>query len=133
MYLLDTNIITYLQRGNENVINKITNTFIDELSVCTIVLAECFYGAYHHPTRSKEQIEYYIKYFQNLDVYDFDIKAALEYAKIRNELTKSGKLIADMDLMIASICIANDLVLVTNNTKDFVRIKNLKLEDWTEC
>jgi tRNA(fMet)-specific endonuclease VapC len=130
MYLLDTNIITYIQRGNTNVINKITNTSIDDLSVCTIVLAECFYGAYHHPTRSKEQLKYYTKYFQNIDVYDFDTKAALVYARIRNELTNVGKLIADMDLMIASICIANDLTLITNNTKDFNRITDLKLDNW---
>lgn len=130
MYLLDTNIITYIQRGNSNVIKKITNTSIDHLSICTIVLAECFYGAYHHPTRSKEQVNYYTKYFQNIDVFDFDTKAALEYARIRNELTNTGKSIADMDLMIASICIANDLTLVTNNTKDFISISDLKLENW---
>ena len=132
MYLLDTNIITYLQRGNENVISKITTTSIDDLSVSTIVLAECFYGAYHHPTRSEELISYYTKYFQNLETFNFDTKSALIYARIRNELTNSGKLIADMDLMIASVCIAYDLVLVTHNTKDFVRIKQLKIEDWTK-
>lgn len=132
MYLLDTNIITFLQRGNENVVQKITNTLIDDLSVSTIVLAECFYGAYHHPTRSKELVNYYTKYFQNLETFNFDTKSAIIYAKIRNELANAGNLIADMDLMIASICIANNLILVTNNTKDFARIKQLIIEDWTK-
>jgi tRNA(fMet)-specific endonuclease VapC len=132
MYLLDTNVITHIQKGYPSVIKKINSISIDNLSICTIVLAECYFGALHHPTRSKEQIKYYNKYFEDFEIIDFDIKAALEYAKLRNELTQKGKLIADMDLMIASICIANDLILVTNNTKDFKRFDNLKLEDWTK-
>jgi tRNA(fMet)-specific endonuclease VapC len=132
MYLLDTNVITHIQKGYKSVVNKIDAISIDNLSICTIVLAECYYGALHHPTRSQELTKYYNKFFENIDILDFDIKSALEYAKLRNELTQKGELIADMDLMIASICIANDLILVTNNTKDFVRFGNLKLEDWTK-
>ncbi len=89
------------------------------------------HGAYHHPSKSKELIKHYNKYFQNLDSFDFDTKSAITYAQLRNTLTTTGSLIADMDLIIASICIVNKLILVTHNTKDFAKIKELTIEDWT--
>jgi tRNA(fMet)-specific endonuclease VapC len=64
--------------------------------------------------------------------YDFDKKAATIFGKIKNTNKITGKTIEDMDVMVASICIANDLILVTNNTKHFEHIIELKIEDWTK-
>jgi tRNA(fMet)-specific endonuclease VapC len=60
----------------------------------------------------------------------FDDSAAAAYARIRHELEQSGNMIGPHDLMIAAIAVANNLVLVTNNTKEFSRIRSLAVEDW---
>jgi predicted nucleic acid-binding protein len=68
----------------------------------------------------------------NFKIYELDKEAVEIFAKGKARLKKSGLLIADMDLMIASITIANDLSLVTNNHKHFERIKGLRLIRWVE-
>jgi tRNA(fMet)-specific endonuclease VapC len=60
----------------------------------------------------------------------FEDVAAEKYAYIRADLARRGQLIGPNDLMIAAICIANDVTLVTHNTAEFGRIDGLKLEDW---
>lgn len=62
----------------------------------------------------------------------FEQKDAYEYGIIRSELQKRGNVIGNMDMLITSQALSNDLTLVTNNTKDFERIENLKLENWIE-
>ena len=66
-----------------------------------------------------------------LNIYDFDFKAAQIASKLKSDLEQKGLLIDNFDLIIASICLTNNLILVTNNTKHFQNIPNLKLEDWT--
>ncbi len=60
----------------------------------------------------------------------FDDRVARRYGKIRARLAKQGRLIGPNDLMIAAIAIANELTLVTHNTGEFSRVKNLRIEDW---
>jgi tRNA(fMet)-specific endonuclease VapC len=60
----------------------------------------------------------------------FDDSAADEYAEIRSDLTRQGQVIGPNDLMIASICRANDAILVTHNVNEFGRVSRLKIEDW---
>jgi len=56
--------------------------------------------------------------------------AAEIFAKEKARLNKLGMMIADMDLMIASIAIANKLILITNNIKHFNRVKHLQIDNW---
>ena len=60
-------------------------------------------------------------------ILQFDKKSSEIFAKLKSKLKKEGKIIADMDLMIASITISNNATLFTNNLKHFERIKNLKI------
>ena len=60
----------------------------------------------------------------------FDENSCQIYAKIRTILEQSGIPIGPMDLLIASISLANSFILVTNNIREFERIKELKLENW---
>ena len=60
----------------------------------------------------------------------FDDRAADEYGRIRAHLAGLGMLIGPNDLLIASIALANGLILVTHNTAEFSRVPGLKLEDW---
>jgi predicted nucleic acid-binding protein len=70
-------------------------------------------------------------FLQKINVLDFDKNAAEHFARIKAMLKRQGNMIADMDLMIASVCLANNLILVTNNTKHFNRIKELTVENWS--
>jgi len=69
-------------------------------------------------------------FFSLFDSLMFDDNASLIYGKIKNDLERKGNIIGPNDLLIASIAISNNLTLVTNNTKEFSRIKGLNIIDW---
>jgi tRNA(fMet)-specific endonuclease VapC len=60
----------------------------------------------------------------------FDDQSAIIYGQIRAQLVASGTPIGPNDLLIASIALANNLILVTHNTREFIRVEGLRLEDW---
>jgi tRNA(fMet)-specific endonuclease VapC len=130
MYLLDTNIISYWMRGDSKLIEKIKNHSPSELSLSTISLAEIYYGIEKSPVK-KEERRLKIQMIKDLlKLYTFNDRAASSYGPIRAELERQGLPISERDLQIASIAVANDLCLVTHNTKEFSRVGQLKVEDW---
>lgn len=130
MYLLDTNIISYWMRGDQRIIDKIKSCSPTELSLCTITLAEIYYGIERSPVKKKERRKKIERIKSLLDIYHFNELAAIKYGGIRALLEKQGEPISERDLQIASIAVANRLCVVTHNTKEFVRIAKLKVEDW---
>jgi tRNA(fMet)-specific endonuclease VapC len=103
----------------------IENCFISE-----ITLAELKYGALYssNPKKHLQEIEELISFLSIVPI----TSAINHYAKEKNRLRKAGQLIDDFDLLIGCTAAANDLILVTNNSKHFTRLENLKLEDWTK-
>jgi len=65
-----------------------------------------------------------------LGICAFDEAAAFEYAVIRTQLEKEGRIISERDTQIASIAMANKLIIVTHNVKEFGRVEKLNVEDW---
>ena len=130
MYLLDTNIISYWMRGDEKVIKKIKRQSPSDLSLSTITLAEILYGIEKSPNKKRERQLKINQISSLLYLYSFDEAAAEKYALIRAGLEKEGRVISERDTQIASIALANKLVVVTHNVKEFVRVKKLKVEDW---
>lgn len=131
-YLLDTNIIIhYLKNNNSPVGEKFAQIPIQQIYVCSVVKAELFYGAAksNNPIKSKQVQKKFINY---LSSFDFDDNAVEFYADIRASLEKQGTPIGGNDLMIASIALANELILVTANVKEFSRIQNLNIENWLD-
>lgn len=63
------------------------------------------------------------------EIYDFNTSSARQYGNIRAELANNGTPIGLMDMLIA---LANEMTVVTNNTKEFDRISELQLENWTK-
>ena len=72
-------------------------------------------------------VQVFCRQFQSLP---FDDRAADEYGRIRAHLAGLGTLIGPNDLLIASIALANGLILVSHNTREFSRVPGLKLDDW---
>ena len=66
----------------------------------------------------------------NIDIVSFDSLAAQSYGKIRADLEKAGTPIGPLDMMIAGHAKSLNYNVVTNNTKEFARVKGLKLENW---
>jgi len=97
--------------------------------LCDIVKAELYYGAYKG-TRLESNLVLYQEFFSELVSLPFDGNAAAVYGRIRARLEALGTPIGPNDLQIAAIALANDLILVTHNTREFSRVEGLRLEDW---
>jgi tRNA(fMet)-specific endonuclease VapC len=129
-YLLDTNICIYfLNRTSERLISQFKNVLPLVIKLSTISVAELFYGAEKSNAKKKNWaiVENFVSTFE---IIPFDEKSSKIYPKIRASLEKSGNPIGPMDLLIASISLANNFNLVTNNLKEFKRVKGLKVENW---
>jgi tRNA(fMet)-specific endonuclease VapC len=130
MYLLDTNICIYiLKKKPISVFEKFKSLKIGDIKVSSITVAELYFGAYN-----SQNVEQNVKVVNNFllpfDIVDFDESSAINYAKIKVDLRKKGQIIGELDMQIAGLALAKDLILVTNNEKEFRRIKNLKIENW---
>jgi len=129
-YLLDTNIcIRYLNRRSENIISHLNQTKEIDIVVCSIVRAELYLGAMKSQT-PQQTMQKQLTFMERFSSLPFDDHTALVYARLRAILEKNGTPIASNDMMIASIAIYYDLILVTNNTREFSRIDGLRIEDW---
>ena len=129
-YLLDTNTcIRYLNGTSENVRLNLESRQPEEIMLCSVVKAELFYGALKSakPRKNLQRIE---KFFEPFLSLPFDDSASKVYGKIRTDLEKLGTPIGPNDLLIAAIALANQVILVTHNVKEFGRIKGIGLEDW---
>ena len=128
--LLDTNTCIYfLNRASERLIAQFKRFSPTEVKLSAITVAELYFGAEKSKAKRKnwQTVESFVSTFETIP---FDEKCSKIYAKIRASLERAGNPIGPMDLLIASITLANDFILVTNNTKEFNRIKKLKLENW---
>jgi tRNA(fMet)-specific endonuclease VapC len=132
MYLLDTNIVSYWMRGDRSLMDKIRSYSPSDLSLSTITLAEILYGIEKSPIKKKERRTKIDRICSQLELHPFDEPAAEKYALIRSRLERDGLIISGRDLQIASISMANRLCIVTHNTKEFNRIKDLTVEDWAQ-
>ncbi len=130
IYMLDTNICSYIIRNRPEHIREKLKEVEKEHSIglSSVVVSELFYGAYKKGSqRLIKLVESFIDYF---DIYDYDLKAAFEYGKLRAELERKGITIGAYDLQIAAHAISLNAVLVTNNLREFQKIKKLKVENW---
>ena len=127
-YILDTDISSYLIRGDHEAVTKKFSELYDSCVISSITAAELQYGA---KKRNNKQLTQKVKAFCDLvEIVPWDEDAAKAYAKLRVELETSGTPIGNMDMLIAASALARKAVLVTNNTEHFSRIKDLKLNNW---
>jgi tRNA(fMet)-specific endonuclease VapC len=129
-YMLDTNICIYLIKQKPiKVLNKLRKINPDDVCISSITLSELEYGIQksNYPERNKLALT---EFLIPLTILSYDELAADEYGKIRAYLEKQGKIIGSMDMLIAAHALSLNLTLVTNNTKEFERIKSLKIDNW---
>jgi tRNA(fMet)-specific endonuclease VapC len=130
IYLLDTNTcIIYLKGKNIHVKEKLDSISISEIAVCSIVKSELFYGAMRS-AKPESNLKLQHGFLDKFVSLPFNDEAAIIFGNIRAELTSKGTPIGGYDLQIAAIALANNLILVTHNTREFSRIPQLQLQDW---
>ncbi|MBK9710360.1 MAG: type II toxin-antitoxin system VapC family toxin [Kouleothrix sp.] len=130
LYLLDTNVcVAYLRRADSPVRQRLARHAAVDIVVCSVVYAELRYGALRNadPARASAQLAAFLVRFVSLPLDD---RAAEISATLRADLSAKGTPIGPHDLLIAAITLANDLTLVTHNTREFGRVASLRLEDW---
>ncbi|MCL1806288.1 MAG: type II toxin-antitoxin system VapC family toxin [Oscillospiraceae bacterium] len=132
MYFLDTNICVYFLNNKFHQIREKMRTILrNEIRVPAVVMAELYYGAAKSVKRDYNLIRY-ARFAALYEIIHFDHKTARVYGDIRAALETKGQIIGGNDLLIAASALANDAVLVTNNTGEFSRVDGLVTEDWTK-
>ena len=130
MYCIDTDIVIEYLRGNNKVVAKIEE-FKDKISLTPITLLELYFGAYLSDKKEEhlKQVRELIKQF---DILNFNADSFTNFGLIKSDLMKKGMLLDNFDLCIASLALANNKILVTNNIQHFERIVRLKVENWLQ-
>jgi tRNA(fMet)-specific endonuclease VapC len=129
-YLIDADIFSYMVRGDQPAINeRMTRLLPGEASLSVITLGEFAYGTSHLPI-SKLRQQRAQRLIDFLGIQTLDETAALAYGKVRAALRKAGQPIGPNDMWLAAHALSLGVTLVTNNTREFDRVKGLKLENW---
>ena len=127
-YLLDSNICIHFFRGKHNLMDKLNTIGVENCAIFEITLAELVFGAEksNNPKKNHSIIEQFISQLSIMPILD----AIPLYGKEKVRLQKLGIMISDFDLLIGCTSIENDMVMVTENVKEFERISNIKIENW---
>ncbi len=129
MYFLDTNTcIDFLRNLSESVRSRFLSVPLNEIKIPVVVKAELLLGAYK--STKTETLERTIQFLDLFEVISFSDEMSYTYAKIRKELEVNGNKIGANDLFIAAAALNKEAILVTHNTREFIRIDGLQLEDW---
>lgn len=130
MYVLDTDICSYLMKRTQPALIERVKTFaLRELKVSAITLFELEYGVLRSERR--DHLRRVVGAFlENVEVLAWTTSAAYEAGAVRAELAASGSPIGAYDLLIAGHVRSLDATLVTNNLREFSRVSGLRLADW---
>ncbi|TAK73118.1 MAG: type II toxin-antitoxin system VapC family toxin [Gammaproteobacteria bacterium] len=132
-YILDTDTIIYFLKGEEDIVDRIANISPDKITTTIISHTELLFGAFNS-AKKKQNLEKIQAFLDKIQIIPFCKESSTIFAEQKTLLKKQGNIIADLDLIIASISIRHHSTLVTNNVKHFIRLKKLKIENWkTTC
>lgn len=132
MILLDTNICIYIINARPPaVLARFHHYRLGEIGISSVVAAELAYGvAKSASPRNREALEMFLA---PLEIMPFDESAIWTYGDLRADLQRRGQSIGSLDTMIAAHAVSLDALLVTNNTREFSRVRGLRLENWVEA
>ena len=128
MKILDTDVCIEILRGNEKVVER-RREVDDDIATTWITAAELAYGA-EKSRASDRNLTLVTEFLGTLPILGLDLPSALGFGRCKARLERTGMRIADADLLIAAIALANGASLVTGNRRHYERIENLRIEDW---
>ena len=129
-YLLDTDVFSLMVKGQDAAINTRLQTLAKgEAMVSVITAGEFFYGVAHAPVSAlrDQRAQRLLDFFGLLPL---DAEVAARYGTVRAELRRAGTPIGPNDLWLAAQALTHGLTMVTRNTREFQRVKSLKVENW---
>jgi len=132
-YLLDTNIVSYfLREASPALSQRILDSSPDTLAISVVSAGELRYGLSKLPPskRATELAHHLNALLTAIAVLPLPANAAQHYGHTRAQLDAAGTPIGGNDLWIASHALAQNMTLVTNNTREFERVPGLKLDNW---
>ena len=128
-YMLDTDISSYLIRGDHPEVTDAFRQHFPDVCISAITAAELQYGA---QKRKSQLLTRNVNAYCNLvPICDWTREAAETYAEMRVELEKHGTPVGSMDMLIAASAIAEGAILITNNIAHFSKIGKLRVENWS--
>lgn len=131
-YMLDTNICIYaIKHKPPEVIKNFLKHDPDDMCISAITYGELMYGVEKSQAVERNRIALTL-FLSSISILPFDYYAAEEYGKIRADLEHKGTPIGPMDMLIAGHARSEKLILVTNNTREFLRVEGLDVVDWTQ-
>jgi tRNA(fMet)-specific endonuclease VapC len=128
--ILDTNILTAFLKGNQKVVNKVS-TYLDKFPILTISVItyyEILRGL--KAINSTSKLKTFQELIEKFEIEDINKNTMDRASDIYANLKKQGTLIEDADILLAATAMEKGLVLVTDNTAHFKRIKGLKIDNW---
>tara|TARA_B110000046_G_scaffold84502_1_gene92611 strand:+ start:213 stop:614 length:402 start_codon:yes stop_codon:yes gene_type:complete len=128
--MLDTNICIYIIKNKpKSVMQRFQEYDIGDISLSSITVSELYYGAYKSEYIEKNllALEHFLQPF---NILEYDLKASIEYGQIRATLERQGNIIGGLDMQIAAHARSLNMTLVTNNTKEFIRVDDLIIDNW---
>lgn len=131
-YMLDTNIVIYVIKRRPMEVLEVFNQHTGQMCISSITLAELFHGVEKssRPEHNWRQVE---DFASRLDILEYGYKAAAHYGDIRADLEREGNTIDVNDLHISGHARSEGLTLVSNNLREFDRVKGLRMENWVSC
>ena len=131
-YLLDTNIASYVIKGNvPRVRERLVKVPMSEVGISVITEAELRFGVEKKPEAARLSVAVE-EFLLRVEILAWDSDAAESYARLRADMERIGEPMGNLDMMIAAHALAAQAVLVTHD-RVFHRVKQLKIEDWTKA
>jgi len=129
-YLLDSNICIHFFRGKYGVVDRLEEVGLNQCAISEITLAELVYGAENssNPAKNLALIEQFAGQVSILPILD----SIYFYGKEKARLRSNGTMISDFDLLIGCTAVEKDLIMVTENIREFERISHIKFENWVD-
>ncbi len=128
-YMLDTNICIYVMNHHTGALQEKFIGLTSQLCISSITLAELYFGAEKSARRS-DNLQTIEQFVARLEVLPFSEKAAAHYGEIRAALVRVGKIAGPHDMLIGAHARAENLIVVTNNMREFERMPGVRVENW---
>ena len=131
MYLLDTDTIIYILKGNPSVESNLQRHYNDPIKVSVVTLMELYYGAYKSQKVTSNLAK--IKALENsVEIIPLGPEIVEVFGRQKAQLERLGTPLDDFDLIVGCCALAHNLILVTNNVKHFKRIESIKVKNWVD-
>lgn len=129
-YLLDTCVISDFFKKIPSVIHRFEKLSPEQLHISSIAIMEIEYGLKLNPEREIKIRPLWTALLRHINILNYSQKCSIASASIRAELKTLGCLIGPYDILIAGTALAENMIMVTSNGKEFSRIPHIRIEDW---